>query len=98
MITNSLTPPANAYVNEVKNHDTTGAKIYYHQTDSTGFTPFSVGDTLTDEGSTTGTIAVVADSNELYLNNTGEVLYIENRAPVIRASEQTEDIKVVISL
>jgi len=34
----------------------------------------------------------------LYLNNTGEVLYIENRAPVIRASEQTEDIKVVISL
>jgi len=98
LITNSLTPPAKAYVNEVKNHDTTGAKIYYHQTDSTGFTPFSVGNTLTDEGSTTGTIAVVADSNELYLNNTGEVLYIENRAPVIRASEQTEDIKVVISL
>ena len=98
LITNSLTPPAKAYVNEVVNHDTSGAKIYYHQTDSTGFTPFSVGNTLTDEGGQTGTIAVVADSNELYLNNTGEVLYIENRAPVIRASEQTEDIKVVISL
>ena len=101
LITNSLTPPANAYVNEVVNFGAAtggGMKVFYHQTDSTGFTPFSVGNTLTDEGSTTGTIAVVADSNELYLNNTGEVLYIENRAPVIRASEQTEDIKVVISL
>ena len=57
---------AKAYVNEVVNHDTSGAKIYYHQTDSTGFTPFSVGNTLTDEGGQTGTIAVVADSNELY--------------------------------
>ena len=99
LITNGKTPPAKAYVNEAVNFGAaSGMKVFYHQTDSTGFTPFSVGDTLTDEGSTTGTISVVADSNELYLNNTGEVLYIENRAPVIRASEQTEDIKVVISL
>ena len=28
----------------------------------------------------------------------GEILYIENRAPVTRAANQTEDIKVVITL
>ena len=98
LITNSETPPANAYFNEFVNHTAAGAKIYYHQTDSTGYTPFSVGNTLTDEGSQTGTVAVVADSNELYINTSGEVLYIENRAPVIRTVSQTEDIKVVVTL
>ena len=98
LITNSLTPPAKAYVNEKVNFAASSMKVYYHQTDSTGYTPFSVGDTLTDEGSQTGTIAVVADSNELYINTSGEVLYIENRAPVIRTSTQTEDIKVVVTL
>ena len=98
LITNSETPPANAYFNEFVNHTTAGAKIYYHQTDSTGYTPFQVGNTLTDEGSQTGTVAVVADSNELYINTSGEVLYIENRAPVIRTISQTEDIKVVVTL
>ena len=98
LITNGETPPANAYFNEFVNHTTAGAKIYYHQTDSTGYTPFSVGNTLTDEAGQTGTIAVVADSNELYINTSGEVLYIENRAPVIRNTSQTEDIKVVVTL
>ena len=106
LITNSLTPPANAYVNKVVNDDTLGAKVFYHQTDSTGFTPFSVGNTLTDEQGNTGTI-VIADSDNLIdsassfddvLNTSGEVLYIENRAPVIRDAAQTEDIKVVVTL
>ena len=98
LITNSLTPPAKAYVDEKVNFAASSMKVYYHQTDSTGYTPFSVGDTLTDEGSQTGTIVVVADSNELYINTSGEVLYIENRAPVIRNTSQTEDIKVVVTL
>ena len=101
LITNSLTPPAKAYVNEAVNFGAPsggGMKVYYHQTDSTGFTPFSVGNTLTDEGAQTGTIATTADSNELYINTSGEVLYIENRAPVLRTSTQVEDIKVVVTL
>ena len=106
LITNSLTPPAKAFVNKVVNEDTLGAKVFYHQTDSTGFTPFNVGNTLTDEQGNTGTI-VIADSDNLtdsassfddVLNTSGEVLYIENRAPVIRDAAQTEDIKVVVTL
>jgi len=30
--------------------------------------------------------------------NTGEVLYVENRAAITRAADQTEDIKIVIQL
>ena len=106
LITNSLTPPAKAFVNKVVNEDTLGAKVFYHQTDSTGFTPFNVGNTLTDEQGNAGTI-VIADSDNLtdsassfddVLNTSGEVLYIENRAPVIRDAAQTEDIKVVVTL
>ena len=106
LITNSLTPPAKAFVNQVVNDDALGARIFYHQTDSTGFTPFSVGNTITDEGGQTGT-AVVADSAASTTNATsfvgasntsGEVLYIENRAPVIRNNTQTEDFKVVVTL
>jgi hypothetical protein len=98
LITNNSTPPANAYVNEAINFDASSMKVYYHQTDSTGYTPFSVGDTLADEGGDEGDIVVVADSNEQYINTSGEVLYIENRAPVERSTSQTEDIKVVVTL
>ena len=30
------------------------------------------------------------------LSSSGEILYIENRAPVARAADQTEDIKLII--
>lgn len=98
LITNGLTPPAKAYVDQAINFDASSMKVYYHQTDSTGYTPFSVGDTLTDEGASEGDIVVVADSNEQYINTSGEVLYIENRAPVERSTSQSEDIKIVVTL
>ena len=99
LITSDASPIGKAYVNEAVNFgDANNMKVYYHQTDSTGYTPLSVGDLMTDEGGQTGTIEVVADSNEQYINTSGEVLYIENRAPVTRNSTQTEDIKVVVTL
>jgi len=39
-----------------------------------------------------------APAIEDLLNLSGDVLYIENRAPVIRDASQTEDIKVVVTL
>lgn len=92
LIFNNTVPPAKAYVNQVSDSD-----VYFHQTDSTGYTPFGVGDTLTDEQGNTGTIAVAPASEDL-INTSGDILYIENRAPVIRDASQTEDIKVVVTL
>jgi len=94
LITSNTVPAAKAYVNQVSDSD-----VFYHQTDSTGYTPFGIGDTLTDEQGNTGTINHISaiDSAGL-INTSGDVLYIENRAPVIRDASQTEDIKVVVTL
>jgi len=92
LIFNNTVPPAKAYVNQVSDSD-----VFFHQTDSTGYTPFGIGDTLTDEQGNTGTINVAPAIEDL-LNLSGDVLYIENRAPVIRDASQTEDIKVVVTL
>jgi len=94
LITSNTVPAAKAYVNQVSDSD-----VFYHQTDSTGYTPFGIGNTLTDEQGNTGTINHVSaiDSAGL-INTSGDVLYIENRAPVIRDASQTEDIKVVVTL
>tara|TARA_Y100000385_G_scaffold291913_1_gene373926 strand:+ start:5679 stop:7040 length:1362 start_codon:yes stop_codon:yes gene_type:complete len=92
LIFNNTVPPAKAYVNQVSDSD-----VYFHQTDSTGYTPFGIGDTLTDEQGNTGTINAAPAVEDL-INTSGDILYIENRAPVIRDASQTEDIKVVVTL
>lgn len=88
------TSGAKAYVDTY--NGTTGV-LRYHQTEATGFTAFTAGETVTEtNGSGTGTLdsAQVADVNL----TSGEVLYIENRAAISRAADQTEDIKIVIQL
>lgn len=94
LITSNTVPAAKAYVNQISD-----SAVFYHQTDSTGYTPFGIGNILTDEQGNTGTIDHVSaiDSAGL-INTSGDVLYIENRAPVIRDASQTEDIKVVVTL
>mgnify|MGYP005997021261 FL=1 len=79
-------------------------QLIVHQNDSTGFKPFTEGETITG-GAGTATLEAGgddADANAFSSNDvrktSGEILYIENRAPVVRASGQTEDIKVVITL
>ena len=46
---------------------------------------------------TTGGSAVLTNvANGSMQIGSGDVIYIENRAPVARASDQTEDIKLII--
>ena len=80
--------------------DTTdSSRVWFHQNDSTGFKPFAAGE-LVSGGGTSATL----DSANGFLRNgdidkfSGEILYIENRAPVQRNNNQTEDLKVVITL
>ena len=91
-ITNTVTG-AVAYIDEVD-----GTIIYYHQNISSGFTPFANGDAVTEIGGDgSGTIDTV-DSTHSVNRYSGDVLYIENRARIIRDAEQQEDIKVVITV
>ena len=75
--------------------------IYYHQTEETGFTPFTSGEAITEND---GSGAGVLDSSSTWsdgaidIMSTGDILYIENRAAISRAADQTEDIKIVVQL
>lgn len=86
------TSGAKAYIDDIQD-----SAIYYHQNENTGFTSFIDGEPLTEsDGSGSGTI----DSATLHGtvdNFSGEMLYVENRARVIRSTSQTEDIKVIIT-
>jgi hypothetical protein len=79
-------------------------KIYAHQTEETGFLSFTEGEAVTSPGATGSLVAAGYDGDTDAFENddvdafSGDLLYIENRAPVIRSAEQTEDIKVIISL
>lgn len=80
--------------------------VWYHQTEVTGFTSFQEAETITElDGVGEGILeAANADSDTdafetLKVNPlSGEIIYIDNRAAIERASEQTEDIKVIIQL
>lgn len=75
--------------------------IYYHQNETTGFGIWTAGEVVEDDAAGTGTL--VASSTDYILEPvadpfSGELLYIENRAVVLRASNQTEDIKIVLQM
>lgn len=72
-------------------------KLWYHQNDSTGFTPFQASETISN-GS--GVSAILLGSNFDSAADidkfSGDLLYTDNRAAVDRNDAQTEDLKIVI--
>ena len=78
--------------------DLLNQKLYYHQNDSSGYTPFDNGEQILElngngNGILTGTFA---DSAAEINRFSGELLYTDNRAAIERSVDQNEDIKVVI--
>jgi hypothetical protein len=99
VIISGLTSGAQAHIDDVD-----GTKLYFHQSELTGFKSFVEGEVVTG-GGVSGTLVasgVDADTNAFEVDDieklSGDIIYIENRAPVFRSSNQTEDIKVVITL
>jgi hypothetical protein len=81
---------ARAYIDSI---DTDVIRV--HQNDTTGFGTFQVGEQI-QVGSVYATVATIT-APEID-SNSGEVVYLENIAPVNRNSNQTEDIKLVLEL
>jgi len=104
------TPVAGGYIqnsNGTKTYidyvDTSAGKIYFHQSYSsygkTNSSPLVTTGTNTAYTSTGTSIGVVTLSNIVapeYTQYSGEVVFYENRLPIIRGTSQAEDIKVVI--
>lgn len=84
-----------AYIDEV---DTLNNILYFHQNENSGFGVFIDGELVEEsDGSGTGT-SDSADLHSIVDAHSGEMLYIENRARVIRDAAQQEDIKVIITV
>lgn len=86
---------ARAYVDY---YDPNTETLFFHQTDETGYIDFVDGETLNGDSVSAG--AISADLNSA--NNpseidpfSGRMVYLENRVPVSRAPDQSEDIKLV---
>jgi len=92
-IVTGTTSAAKAFITEI---DATNDRIYFHQNSKTGYIPFTNGETVTGAGggsAVTASTAVVAGEVK---SNTGAMIFLENRSPINRSSNQTEDIKVII--
>ena len=79
-----------------------GNNIWYHQNDETGYRNFEHDEAVTENGGS-GSGQLVNNASTYLVNpevgtTTGDLLYIDNRAAVTRASDQTEDIKIVIQI
>ena len=89
------TSGAGAHVNKYS-----GNTLFIHQNQSTGFTSFAGNESIVDsDNPTTNTATLVGvDSNGEFNPFSGDLLYVENRNPVIRDAAQTEDIKIIFQL
>ena len=67
-----------------------GANAVGGATSSASFTP------VTTSGTTNGVVFASGYANPELSRDTGEIIYVENRRAISRASDQTEDIKVVV--
>lgn len=87
-------------------YDATTSIAYVHQSRETGFLPFDSTNSVSflEGGSSIGTANIIVNATGPNLrpaetdNFSGEVIYIDNRTPITRDDEQTEDIKIVIDL
>ena len=71
--------------------------VRYHQNDKTGYAAFNVGETITaHSGAQTAIIDAGGLGNPDVKPLSGDIMFIENRAPITRAVSQIEDIRLVI--
>ena len=99
-ITNSASPQAKG---KVASWDASAKILKIIQTEYTGvdttgnLAVFADADTVTGISSgASGTIGTGGIGSSEIQYHSGDIIYVENRAPIIRASDQTENIKLVI--
>jgi hypothetical protein len=90
-ITDSGGSGARAYVDAF---DSTTGVLKYHQNDKTGYVAFTVGMTIT--GATAGSGSIGSLGNPEADRFSGDVMFVENRAAIIRSASQLEDIKMIL--
>jgi len=80
----------------VDSYDAINGIIRYHQTEVTGFVDFDLADFVRPDGDAGAGQDVTAINNPEVEPYSGQVVFLENRTPVNRASDQIETIKLVL--
>ena len=75
--------------------DSTNRILRYYQDVNTGFTAFTSAETVTG-GTSSASGTINALNNPEVEPDSGDIMYLEHRRPINRASDQIEDIKLVI--
>lgn len=92
------TSGAKAYIDQTDS----AAGVWIHQTETTGFKSFQLGEALSAQnlaGVTVSGSAVLSSIDSATVNKySGDILYIDNRAAIVRSAGETQDIKIVIQL
>jgi hypothetical protein len=86
-----------AFVDSYIVNESNEGTIRYHQNDKTGYRDFQLGESFTAENGGGGTISAIDGLLDPEVQPfTGNLLFLENRAPINRSASQIEDIKVII--
>jgi hypothetical protein len=89
-----VTSGAVAIIDDTNDSDT----IWYHQNETTGFSSFQVAEEIQVVGNTNINGSITNKVDGEFNQYTGELLYIDNRSAVTRSTDQTEDLKIVITI
>ena len=104
-VINGSSSGAKAYLAEI---DTQDKILYYYQNSKTGYGNFVQGDTITGTNPSGGSAALDQTNATSWFGtagngygpevtmNSGELLFLENRAAINRSSSQIEDIKLIV--
>ena len=95
VVDEQITGGTSGAVAKVIDWDATSRVLRYYQDINTGFTSFQGAETVTGGGSSASG-AVNALNNPEVEPDSGDIMYIEHRRPINRASDQIEDIKLVV--
>ena len=94
---------AKAFVVEAPQTGGQAGRIYYHQNEKTGYTRFTTGETVStsaDGGSGSASLDTTGNGGFNFTaeahKGSGEMVFLENRAPISRTATQIEDIKLII--
>ena len=94
---------AKAFVVEAPQTGPQAGRIYYHQNEKTGYTRFTTGETVStsaDGGSGSASLDTTGNGGFNFTaeahKGSGEMVFLENRAPISRTATQIEDIKLII--
>ena len=78
-------------------YDVPTGNIKYHQNDKTGYTAFQASETITGHTAGSGTIAASGGLLNPEVDRfSGQLTFLENRAPINRSASQIEEIKIIV--